>query len=902
MLARGPGLRSLWALGALASGYLIARTVGESLAAPFWLALAFAALVVAGLSRGRACKVSLLVAVLALSGGWFTLRVIETPQNSLARLLNDAPLAESELVRLEGMVEDWPLDTTPPSGALGRFARTTPGCVFTLTLRRAIDDAGEHRAASGRVWVRVDAPASVVAPIARPGAMLRVAGRITPVRRPMNPGEADWLLLAHQSGRVGSLRVPSAELLVPIAAAGLLEKAQSIGTGALGTLRRSASGLLAHTANDAEDAGAELAGGPEGQQAGDSSIPPREPSRERSRAQARALLGAMLLGERSPALEEVNNAFLRLGLVHLVAISGFNLVVMSGVALFLVRLASGGGGGRGVGWLEPTLIGILIALYMLVLPAQAPILRAGLIALVFLAAEASGRRYHRLTLLGWVAIVVLVVQPLDLWSLSFQLSFGVVASLLVLGDRMHERLFGVEIHGVLKPAIEPGRVRLTTVLASFVSVVVRALKAQLSASVVAWLVATPIVIVHSGIVSPLSVLTSMVVLPLTVVVLWAGYTGLLLAALLWWVPGSGGVTSWCLDALARFLVEVVMTLDRVPGASFALPRVSVLWGLAAVAWACWWMWRGRARSSHMRRRDLLVSVLVLAWLATEVLVGPRLSGRAPLRIDTLSVGDGSCSLLRSRRPEMGGWLHEPEALLWDCGSLSPNNLDRRVREGLRALGAWRIDTMLITHAHLDHYAGAIEVSEALGIKRLLISPQIALAASSNPQSPIAIAIEAMRSRGVEIRTIARDDEIHLGVSKGLVLWPEPDRAFRDPNDASIVARFSVPTEQGERHALMTGDISREGVPSLLQLGEAGADLQAEVLELPHHGAFLESGAELVRVVNPSVVLQSTGVARARDRRWEAMKSARAWFVTCVDGASSVTIDDSGTVGASRRRR
>src|SRR5205823_4667612 len=97
----------------------------------------------------------------------------------------------------------------------------------------------------------------------------------------------------------------------------------------------------------------------------------------------------------------------------------------------------------------PAAVAVLVALYMLVLPAQAPILRAGILVLVLLIADASGRRYDRATLLGWIALALLIIRPLDAWSLGFQLSFGIVAALLLLGDTVHHRLWGVPILGLV---------------------------------------------------------------------------------------------------------------------------------------------------------------------------------------------------------------------------------------------------------------------------------------------------------------------------------------------------------------------------------------------------------------------------------------------------------------------
>src|SRR5438045_412717 len=191
----------------------------------------------------------------------------------------------------------------------------------------------------------------------------------------------------------------------------------------------------------------------------------------------------MLIGEREPGLDGVETAFRRLGLLHLVAISGFNLAIVAGLVLFFLRL------GPDRGRLEPVIVAVLILLYMLVVPGESPILRSGLMVLAFLAAEASGRRYDRLTLLGWIAVALVLYRPLDLFNLGFQLSFGIVAVLLWLGDHFHRRLFGIEIKGLIRQ--RPGGTR---------AIASRWLadrgKIALSASLLAWAAAAPIIVYH----------------------------------------------------------------------------------------------------------------------------------------------------------------------------------------------------------------------------------------------------------------------------------------------------------------------------------------------------------------------------------------------------------------------
>ena len=863
------GYRSLFALAALVVGTLAADALAARAGwtnSAAWFGAAAITLAVASATRGRSCKVALWLGVVFLSAGWFDARVCELPANAIERRLDTGPLAEPALIRVEGLALDWP-EAVAPRGEFARYARSTPGSSIDLRVWRVEESEGDWSPASGTLRVRVDVPPDRLAQAAAPGTILRITGRITPVRSALNPGEPDWVMLAHQEAQAGSLHAPSLDLLEPGVAATTLERATALAQTILGRAHSFAATTLRANSTAAAPA---------------VETQPDDPSPTR-REQARALLGAMLLGERSAALAPVNAAFTRLGLIHLVAISGFNLVVMAGVAMFILRL----GGERG--WLEPVGVGVLILLYMLVLPMQAPIMRAGVTALVFLVAEAAGRRYDRITLLGWVAIGALVLRPLDLFSPGFQLSFGVVGALLVLGDRVRDRLFLPEIRGVLRPSVAAGPVGIRATLAGVRAWTSSALKAQISASVLAWCVATPIIAFHTGLVSPLAVLTTMVVLPLTVVVLWAGYTAMLVGAL---CPPAAGAAAGVLDILGTLLVDIVMLLDRIPVASFRLPRLSVGLAIACVALAVYWLWRAR-------RREALAwaaSAAVALWFAFEIVLGPRLAVRGVCRLDTLSVGDGSCHLVRASR----GLLGDPETLLWDCGSLTTSLGERRIPDTIRALGARRVDTIVVTHAHIDHFSAIPDVVDALGVRRVIVSPQLLRAANGRTSGPLALFMGRLRDKGLEVRVVSQGDAMALGGGAASFLWPPPDRDFKDPNDASLVARIDFPTGAGERRILLTGDISREAVPSLLPdpaQPNAGPSLRADVLEIPHHGAFLEPGVELVRVVAPAVVVQSTGPDRARDRRWDASKKDRDWLVSCVHGAGSVTIDAHGRVVA-----
>lgn len=872
-----PRRRSVLAAGLMIAGFALAAFGAPRVPSTPWFSLAAAALATGLVLRGaprrsgtlgpRLWRLGAAVALVLGSAGWYAVRVHERAAGSVAWDVDAEAAPGPVLAALHGVVRDPPLPVEGGRGALGAFARAEPGAGFTLSLTGVESEAGAVRPASGDVRVRVGLASGPLPAWVRPGAGLRVEGRLRSAPPPMNPGEPDWRALAAQEGRVGDLDAESAALLAPAPIEGLWDRACARWWSVAGVLRARCAAAL-DAALPAEDAALR-----------DDAPPAPRP--------ARALLGALVLGDRDPG-DSVSRAFGRLGLVHLVAISGFNLAVMAAVAMALLRAT----GDRG--WLEPACVALLVALYLLVLPAQASIVRAGVLVLALLAADALGRRYDRATLTGWTACAALLVRPLDAWSLGFQLSFGVVLALITLGDVAHARLWGVPLRGLAPTYVPPRRLAPLARLGRLASRVPDLFRQQVTASLLAWGVSTPLIAMHTGAVSPLAPLATLVVLPLTSLVLWAGYVVLLAGVL---APPRAGAAGWALDGLGTLLSRVVLALDAHAGLLLHLPRLSPAWALCATAWAVWLVLHKGERS--WRGRVVWPAALVLtAWLGAETLLAPGLRARAALRIDTLAVGDGSCHLLRA-----GG-----EALLWDCGSLRTGVGERLVPEAVRALGAWRVPTVVVTHAHIDHFAGLPDVVEPLGVRLVLAPPQLLRAAERSPRGAAAALLRELSRRGVRVAPLAEGGALTLGPVAGEVRWPPPDRDFRDPNDTSIVAMLRVPLGAegagGERRVLMTGDAAREALAGLVPVEPTPADAarwRADVLELPHHGGFIEPAAALVGLASPAVVLQSTGPRRAADPRWAPLMSGRVRHVTATTGAAWVEIAPDGTITTGRFR-
>jgi len=144
------------------------------------------------------------------------------------------------------------------------------------------------------------------------------------------------------------------------------------------------------------------------------------------RPELAGLLRAMMLGETHDLSGEQRQVFMQSGTMHLFAISGLNIAVIAG-ALQALLLPT-----RLPAWLRFAIGAALLWLFVDITGAAPSAVRAFGMAVVVQAAWVLWRPVNPLAGLAASALVVLLVSPLQLFGASFQMSYGIVAALLVL--------------------------------------------------------------------------------------------------------------------------------------------------------------------------------------------------------------------------------------------------------------------------------------------------------------------------------------------------------------------------------------------------------------------------------------------------------------------------------------
>jgi competence protein ComEC len=149
---------------------------------------------------------------------------------------------------------------------------------------------------------------------------------------------------------------------------------------------------------------------------------------------AAPILDAMLLGERRNLPILVNNSMIKSGTVHILVVSGFNVGIVAFILVLLLRLI------RFPRKIRLCLSIPCLVVYCVMTGASAPVLRATIMAIVFLLSYHIKREPEIYYSLSVAAIFILVFNPLQLFEIGFQLSFASVISIVYLYPRVKSLL------------------------------------------------------------------------------------------------------------------------------------------------------------------------------------------------------------------------------------------------------------------------------------------------------------------------------------------------------------------------------------------------------------------------------------------------------------------------------
>jgi competence protein ComEC len=790
---------------------------------PVWGTIAVAALIVGNRFR-QAGMVSLFVLVFVFGGlrhqswrmkfrqasldnpVWFESLQVESVGNVVVGTLVEIP----QVVR-------HPLADSPTR------RDQSPWQTQSLIELSQVHNAGRATAVTGRLRLVIDG----VRDDLKLGDVVRVFGRLLPPRQASNPGSQNLCLIYENLSLHGHLQVDD------LASIETIEPSWSV--------RSWIGRQLAGMAWFGRTALAQHLGAENG-----------------------ALATGIVMGSRDSISRQIQDELLVTGTVHWLSVSGLHLAIVVTIVVWLCRLLCL------PRWAQLITILAICVFYTALTGGRPPVMRSAILVMTFYIALHAGRLAQLINTLSIAALILIVLDPRNVFILGVHLSFLAVATLMIAGRNL------VVPITLAKDASSGAATRFDELVQQGKSPIVllmigslRYVRGLIWSSACVTAISTPLVWYHFHIVSIISVVINVVLSPVLFVALGMGLATVLGASI---HPQLGVIPGWISSQSIDVTLAVIRTAAKIPGGYFWLPSPPVFWViLFYLVMSATLLWRPTRRLRQIR------FIFIALWFIIGVALSLR-SDKIPdgtLQTTFVDVGHGTSVILQ----------YNEQVWLYDCGWLgNDNNSSDEIENVLWSEGITHLDGIIISHADADHFSALPSLLERFSVDRIVTPPGM-LAKNEIALDPIRQSIE---QAGISVTELSVGQSIAGWMQ---VLHPHPDQDMGTDNANSLVLEIRL----GDRSLLLPGDLEPPGT-ALLTAGPRPPP--GSVLMAPHHGSLRMDADVVLAWCRPSLVVVSGG-RRARSPEVTQMLATGGADVrvTSLQGAIRVRIDREGRVSA-----
>jgi competence protein ComEC len=533
------------------------------------------------------------------------------------------------------------------------------------------------------------------------------------------------------------------------------------------------------------------------------------------------IIKALVLGDRGDISKEVNERFIISGVNHILSISGLHVALVAafffGATRFVLRFFPFLLLRLNLNKTSALVAIVPVIFYLFIAGAGVAAVRSTIMVLSFLLALLLDREKDLYDALFVAAFFILIFNPAALFDISFQLSFLSVLALLYFIPRFTEYFSFLKTWPYQSWLEEqpPWRRKLLFYLAG-----------TLLTSTAAILGTGPLVVYYFNRISPVGLLSNLVLVPLM------GFANTLLSLLAALMVFLCHPLAKILTGLNSFVLEISLALvdlfSRVPMASQravtpTIPEVLLIYGILVVA------------ANLKRWKRSLHALILLAAVYGGIQVHGYFSTyhSQELKVTFLDVGQGDAAVIQ---------LPRGKVMVIDGGGTPDGTFDPGER--IVAPYLWKerrkaVDYLVNSHSHPDHLQGLLFLLENFEVKNVWDS------GDREAESPLVQKMLEMAWDRVEARGQGSSVQEVEGV-KIEFLHPPLEKTKRFPfwgNDASLVIRLSY----GEVSFLFCGDVESLGEQEILK---TGGNLKSTVIKVPHHGSKSSSTPNFLEAVHP----------------------------------------------------
>ncbi|MBR4309279.1 MAG: DNA internalization-related competence protein ComEC/Rec2 [Oscillospiraceae bacterium] len=537
-------------------------------------------------------------------------------------------------------------------------------------------------------------------------------------------------------------------------------------------------------------------------------------------------LRALLTGDTTGLNYNLRNQMSLVGISHVVAVSGMHVSLICSLLVMLCLRRRR---------ISAVVCLVVMWLFAAMLGFRPSVTRAVVMNSLMLLALLVGREYDGPTAICFALFLLLIPNPWAISSVSLQLSFGASAGILLFSQPLHRW-----IHGKLKGG-KPRRPRY---------ILVRFLSGSLATTIGASLFAVPLCAYYFGVVSLISVLSNLILLPVLTACFSVGYPLVLLSF------GIYPVSRFLAQILAypiRWVIGGIRIGASVPyGALYTISPYVTGWLIVVYILLFLGCFLKKAKTALVLILCLLLTVPFLQCI-----------GRNRFSFTMLDVGQGQCLLMQSK----------DTTVVIDCGGSTGEKIGELAARNILSRSTYSIDALILTHFDMDHVGGVLQLMDRVKIQGLYV-PEI----PEDSEIAQEIRKEAM-ARKIPIHVIKQDVRLNFFNGSMDIFAPV---GIKSGNDG-----LSLLLSSGEYDILITGDLPASGERRLVESKNL-PDL--EVLVAGHHGSDHSTSALLLQQCLPELLLISVGensyghpgtqvLERARDMGIKIYRTDRQGSIT-----------------------
>ncbi len=552
---------------------------------------------------------------------------------------------------------------------------------------------------------------------------------------------------------------------------------------------------------------------------------------------ARGVITALVIGDQGRISREVRRMFASTGIIHILIVAGLHLGIITHLAYLLFKLLLSRSRylclHANIPKLSLSLSLIPMIAYLLISGAHPPVIRSSIMLTVYGLIFLADRHQSRWIGILVAAFLILAMEPGALYSISFQLSFVSVGSIIAFMPamtRLIERM--TSIPGLQRAALLPRAVR--------------AVLGMLLVSLFITIGLAGLLAFYFNTVPLLGILLNVVVIPVfgygvLPLSLLSSVAGISLPPALQGIPRElFALTSW----LIQGSIGVIGRISRIPLASIRVPTPSIpelvlYYAIVLVVI--------NVKRIGPRLAAVLVTLLATAlFAAVGYHVYTTHSGK-DLSITFLDIGHGDSALVE--------FPHGRTMLIDGGGSLtgSYDTGESVVARYLWSLGITSIDDVVASHPQVDHIGGlgfVIRHLHAREVYRSDCGPDTAIYRDF---------MDAIRISGVAVHTITTAALSRRISGVDVTLFSVPHEACnpgsnRDANNYPVLTRIAY----GRVSFLFTGDIEKKAEQLLVDAYGGHGVLRASILKVAHHGSKTSSTGRFIDTVRPAIAVISAG--------------------------------------------